>query len=209
MIKVLEVLKQHKDRIFSPYQSMFLYGVVVFVLLEVVPFYSNRNTWNPFMVPLSYSWWENQYYLILYLSIIIFIVKPLQNYMYSIKYKPIHQLFTFWYKAVICNLFSSIASIIGLLLLVLPMFYINYRFMFLPLYVIEKHEELSSFEIIKLCWKDGNSYKFIEVFCLGIIIQIIGRFFTKFNFLTIFILPIYIGLYQTLYIYRDEKIVTV
>ena len=206
MIKVLEVLKQHKDRIFSPYQSMFLYGVVVFVLLEVVPFYSNRNTWNPFMVPLSYSWLENRYYLIIYLLIIIFLVGPLQNYMYSIKYKPIKHRFTFWYKAVICNLFSSIASIIGLLLLVLPMFYINYRFMFLPLYVIEKHEELSCFEIIKLCWKDGNSYKFIEVFCLGIIIQIIGRFFTKFNFLTIFILPIYIGLYQTLYIYRDENI---
>lgn len=203
MSKVYNTLKNNLDRLFFPYQSMFLYGIIIILLLEIVPFYSNRNIQQSVTEPLL-----NRKYLILYLCIIIFLVNPLRNYMYSIKYKsiPIHHLFTFWYKSVICNLFLSITLIISTLLLIFPMFYMKYRFMFLPFYIIEKYDELSCFEIIKTCWKEDNTYSFIEIFCLDILVLIIGRFFLKFYFLVIFVIPIYISLYQVLYINRNKNI---
>lgn len=195
MSKILKVLKENEKRLFLPYQSMFLYGVAIFFIDNFIPFYSNLN------VDSFYAWWYDKNYITLFLIISTFIIPPLKNYMYSIKYKPIEHKIIFWYKSVICNMFVSLASVIGLALFIFPMFYIRYRFAFINFYIINYYDKLSCFQIIKLCFNEGNSYGIIEIILLDIGIGVI---LSKINYLMILIMPIYVSLYQLLYINKEK-----
>lgn len=201
MSKILKVLKENEKRLFLPYQSMFLYGVVIYFIDNFVQFYSNRNTDQPFISPPIYAWWHDKNYITLFLIISTFIIAPLKNYMYSIKYKPINRKIIFWYKSVICNMFVSLASVIGLAFFIFPMFYIRYRFAFINFYIIDYYDKLSCFQIIKLCFNEGNSYGIIEIVLLDISIGVI---LSKINYLMILIMPIYVSLYQLLYINKEK-----
>ena len=203
-----EIIKNRYDTLINYYQRILPLFLCSFFLERIVYIpYIYFQEYHYFPASLSDCLKNNHRLVPLYLSIYLLLVLPFNYYISGkvIGYVKKNYL-KFWITSVICGFISNLLILLGSIMLIVPGYYLSYRFKFLPFYVSKYYNTLSAINILKLCWKEGQPYSLFNIFILDLILSVFRTMITRtIEYLLVLFIPIQMAIYVVLFQEMDNN----
>lgn len=196
------ILVKNYDLLIDYYKRMLPLFLVSFFLERIVYIpYIYFQEYHYFPSSLSNCLANNRRLVPLYFGLYFLFVLPFDYYIVGKVMGYVKKNYLkFWITSVICGFVSGLLTLLGAIILVVPGYYLSYRFKFLPFYVSKYYNTLNAIDILKLCWKEGQLYPLIDIFILDGILSIFRMaIMQSIEYLLILFIPMQMAIYLVLF----------
>ena len=203
-----EIIKNRYDTLINYYQRILPLFLCSFFLERIIYIpYIYFQEYHYFPASLLSCLKNNRSLVPIYFGLYFILVLPFNYYISGkvIGYVKKNYL-KFWITSVICGFISNLLILLGSIMLIVPGYYLSYRFKFLPFYVSKYYNTLSAINILKLCWKEGQPYSLFNIFILDLILSVFRTMITRtIEYLLVLFIPIQMAIYVVLFQEMDNN----